>query len=321
MSNLESEPDIIVTNSTELEEIGRSLSDERPLCLLLPLARDMIGRPKKRTRSANSVTFSSAIEEASRETLEESDGGRRTSRSLFVVGVHGKGRLSPGSRAISPKGANCGGAGECAARGEEERKPERSPLYEKTRRVSNKHWARKEGLEKTQTFSGTFTPIVVEAVKGLLPSYSCALPSLGVGPSDAILRISSETLISLLSGKIGGRYVLIDCRFEYEYAGGHISTAENVMTQTGVYHLFNSCLEQGVGSETIFVFYCEYSSVRAPRLAMFMRNEDRRQSTYPYLRFPHLYIMTGGYKDFYNKYRDFCLPRNYVPMDILPKTF
>ena len=64
------------------------------------------------------------------------------------------------------------------------------------------------------------------------------------------------------------------------------------------------------------IFHCEFSSHRGPRLCRFLRNWDRKEhiDVYPKLLLPQLYIMRGGYKEFWNTNPDQCDPRAYLPM-------
>jgi hypothetical protein len=50
--------------------------------------------------------------------------------------------------------------------------------------------------------------------------------------------------------------------------------------------------------------------------ARFMRKCDRLEhgERYPMLSYPELYILDGGYKAFYGKYANLCIPRGYLPM-------
>lgn len=141
------------------------------------------------------------------------------------------------------------------------------------------------------------------------------LPTIGMGPSDSILRVSAETLVEILAGRIRQNYVLLDCRFAHEYNGGHIVSATSVMTVQAVASLFEKHVQSLTPRPTAFIFYCEFSSVRAPRLATCMRNEDRRRCVYPFLLFPNVYVLDGGYRGFFRQYPDFCSPRSYVPME------
>ncbi|TBU00988.1 hypothetical protein CWI36_1472p0010, partial [Hamiltosporidium magnivora] len=135
-----------------------------------------------------------------------------------------------------------------------------------------------------------------------------SLPTLGPGKCDSIQRISTEVVKKCVECKYNIKYKIIDCRFMYEYRGGHIQGAINANTTKQVDSLFSQY--QG----HILIFHCEYSSIRAPRLAKYLRNKDREVNKYPKLFFPEIYIMEGGYKNFYWNFKDFCEPKMYVPM-------
>lgn len=78
-----------------------------------------------------------------------------------------------------------------------------------------------------------------------------------------------------LTALLGGRQpVVVDCRFPFEYSGGHIRGARNVYLQTDMRdRLFaeqpNTQLG-AAGSSTdsglVLVFYCEFSQERGPRM-------------------------------------------------------
>lgn len=86
-----------------------------------------------------------------------------------------------------------------------------------------------------------------------------------------------EQLNSLLNGdydsQIAG-YHIIDCRFDYEYNGGHIRNAVNINTASDIEDfLFNACQSKPPPScsgdptkKTILIFHCEFSVKRAPTL-------------------------------------------------------
>jgi hypothetical protein len=58
----------------------------------------------------------------------------------------------------------------------------------------------------------------------------------------------------------------VDCRFPYEYEGGHIAGAVNVNTWDALETYFLESPKQG---KTVVIFHCEYSAHRAPRLFAF----------------------------------------------------
>ncbi|KAJ9125574.1 hypothetical protein QFC22_000536 [Naganishia vaughanmartiniae] len=153
---------------------------------------------------------------------------------------------------------------------------------------------------------------------------------------DGLVRITHETLRNLLDGHFDdrmNRFHIIDCRFEYEYSGGHIAGAINVNNTNAVESLL---LKQGCGmyndgeilpvpsrsgegheKPTVVVFHCEFSNKRAPAIAKFLRSRDRtlNNDVYPKVHYPELYILEGGYCDFFDKCPDKCEPCAYVPMD------
>jgi M-phase inducer tyrosine phosphatase len=69
---------------------------------------------------------------------------------------------------------------------------------------------------------------------------------------------------------------VIDCRFDYEYNGGHIPGAININTTAAVEELLlRSNTEKPKPSvsgdsmnKTILVFHCEFSAKRAPTLCV-----------------------------------------------------
>ncbi|KAI0432049.1 rhodanese-like domain-containing protein [Xylaria sp. FL1042] len=136
------------------------------------------------------------------------------------------------------------------------------------------------------------------------------------GENDGIPRISRDTFLELLDGKYNESFnqkIIIDCRFEYEYEGGHIDGAINYNDKELLArHLFETPME----GKTILVFHCEYSVHRAPRMARHIRAEDRTANAefYPRLTYPEVYILEGGYSDFFKLQRNRCYPQAYVEM-------
>ncbi|KAG0439589.1 M-phase inducer phosphatase 3 [Dictyocoela muelleri] len=137
------------------------------------------------------------------------------------------------------------------------------------------------------------------------------LPTIGTGHSDSIKRITGDTLIKLINTP--KKFKIIDCRYDYEFIGGHIRNSINVDFKEGVKTIFNNF------KGNLIVFYCEFSSVRAPKLACELRNFDRKVSEYPSLEFPEIYILEGGYSNFFERYSLYCEPNGYVSMSEKPK--
>jgi M-phase inducer tyrosine phosphatase len=146
----------------------------------------------------------------------------------------------------------------------------------------------------------------------------CQLPFVETG-KDALKRISCETLTALIQGQYDANYdekYVIDCRFPYEYEGGHIQSAINVNTMEQLEELFLRRAAAKPNRRTVIVFHCEFSSHRAPRMALHLRKRDRamNMANYPALTFPEIYILRGGYKAFYTEEKSLCEPANYVEM-------
>lgn len=137
------------------------------------------------------------------------------------------------------------------------------------------------------------------------------LPVLGCGRSDSIKRISPNTLNVILSGVLKRNFIVVDARFSYEYQGGHIKNALNHRSEI---ELMDS-LKKAPQKPEIVIFYCEFSSERAPLLAKNFRNADRNQNKYPDLLFPEMYILDGGYKAFFTLYASLCVPISYIQMN------
>lgn len=81
---------------------------------------------------------------------------------------------------------------------------------------------------------------------------------------DCLPRLEKAVLVDLLNGKYNDRYenlIIIDCRFEYEYEGGHINGAVNYNDKEA---LAGNLFDQEIKPNTILVFHCEYSAHRAP---------------------------------------------------------
>lgn len=122
---------------------------------------------------------------------------------------------------------------------------------------------------------------------------------------------------------------IIDCRFEYEFEGGHIRGAKNIPILTGVLNqFFESGDDLQLNKKVIIVFHCEFSSKRAPETYDFVRHLtylyrlkalrkiDRHKNleNWPNLYYPELYLLEGGYSAFWAQYPHYCDPQGYVKM-------
>ncbi|XP_070587204.1 M-phase inducer phosphatase 1-like [Erythrolamprus reginae] len=138
------------------------------------------------------------------------------------------------------------------------------------------------------------------------------------GKHQDLKYIDPEIVVAILNGNFSvfiTQCVIIDCRFPYEYDGGHIKGAINLpMEQDVEDFLLKKPLVSSGNKRIIVVFHCEFSSERAPRMCRFVRERDRLGNEYPTLHYPELYVLKGGYKDFFLKCKSYCEPQSYRPM-------
>ncbi len=154
------------------------------------------------------------------------------------------------------------------------------------------------------------TPLPMEEPEFLLPTVDS-------GNGCTLKTVSCETVNRLLNGDFNDtikKYIIVDCRFEYEYTGGHILNAINIVKPEHAIEKFFK--EQIHDIDTCILFHCEFSSHRAPKMMKEVRNLDRKlhENSYPQLYYPQLYLIKGGYKEFYKNFIDKCEPRAYVEM-------
>lgn len=139
-----------------------------------------------------------------------------------------------------------------------------------------------------------------------------------------------DTLASLMRGEYRDEiasFTVVDCRYPYEFEGGHIRGAKNFYTKEQIMKEFVNSKDgvnkpdasdpNAASKRTILIFHCEFSSERGPNLSRFLRNSDRdtNKECYPALDYPEMYLLNGGYKQFYSKYEDLCDPQAYRPMN------
>lgn len=96
------------------------------------------------------------------------------------------------------------------------------------------------------------------------------------GRHKDLKSISTHTMAKLVSGEYTdsvATFKIIDCRYPYEYEGGHIRDAKNLYTQDDIINeLVNSktdtanVIPDGGVKRNIIVFHCEFSSERGPKL-------------------------------------------------------
>ncbi|KAF9134259.1 cell division cycle- protein [Mortierella sp. 14UC] len=160
--------------------------------------------------------------------------------------------------------------------------------------------------------SDTYIPDPLREECQILPS-----THFNTKPDDTTQRVSPKTVVDVLEGKYEDQYDvlhIIDCRFPYEFEGGHIKSAVNINTTDELDKLLLQ--PATTDKRVLLIFHCEFSSKRAPRLARHLRNQDRawNVSHYPALFYPEVYVMEGGYSSFFEENKSYCWPEAYVKM-------
>ncbi|XP_058852836.1 M-phase inducer phosphatase 1-B-like isoform X2 [Acipenser ruthenus] len=145
-----------------------------------------------------------------------------------------------------------------------------------------------------------------------------ALPTV-TGRHRDLKYITGETMAAVLCGEFNSlieKYFILDCRYPYEYKGGHIKGALNLHKQEDISSFFLTKIITPTSEDkrVAVIFHCEFSSERGPKMCRFLRKEDRSVNEYPALHYPELYILKGGYKDFFPEFKMWCDPQSYCPM-------
>ncbi|KAM9211244.1 M-phase inducer phosphatase 2-like [Leptosomus discolor] len=128
------------------------------------------------------------------------------------------------------------------------------------------------------------------------------------GKHPDLKYISPEMMVAVLTGQFSSLIescVIVDCRYPYEYEGGHIKGAVNLPLERDVeeFLLKKPIVPFDASKRVIVIFHCEFSSERGPRMCRFIREKDRACNEYPHLHYPELYVLKGGYREFFPQYQ------------------
>lgn len=118
--------------------------------------------------------------------------------------------------------------------------------------------------------------------------------------------------------------MIVDCRFSFEFKGGHIDGAINISSFTELEAFFfnDSVLQKNPvefnnDKRRLLVFHCEFSSHRGPMKADQLRYFDRSicGDFYPNLYYPDVVVLEGGYKDYYDSEKTLHKSLSYIEME------
>lgn len=107
--------------------------------------------------------------------------------------------------------------------------------------------------------------VSLDSIMDIEDSHQLQLPHFN-NEEELIPRITKETMADVLDGKYGQLYsrsMVVDCRFEYEYEGGHIEGAINYNDKE---ELAKKLFQEPCTGNTLLIFHCEYSAMRAPNM-------------------------------------------------------
>jgi len=157
-------------------------------------------------------------------------------------------------------------------------------------------------------YTPSMARLVVEADEPSTPAFAgpCAMIPSALDAALGIPSVDGATVRTLMTGAEREGLVLIDCRFPYEHGGGRIRGSVNAYLPADVQRLMHARAHAGIHG--VYVFYCEFSSERAPKMWQHVRNLDRRDhvADYPALSFPQVYVLRGGFDAFFDEYRECC---------------
>lgn len=144
----------------------------------------------------------------------------------------------------------------------------------------------------------------------IMKLYESPVPLLPVGEASHARAICSEQLAKLLTGAYDDHFsqvVVVDCRWPYEFKGGHIRGAISRYTKEAVMEEFLPSLPT-YEQRTAIVFHCEFSQQRGPAQFKNLRDADRKHNLdrYPEMFYPFLFLLEGGYRKFYASYPELC---------------
>lgn len=165
-----------------------------------------------------------------------------------------------------------------------------------------------------------------------IPKKEYCIPTLQI--ESTIPRISAETLAQIINQEYDSFFsnvFIFDCRFFYEYDGGHIISSTNLVERRQLEAIYSRLvlLQQKekklhdmnasnleVEKSVCIIFHCEFSTVRGPAWASLLRNIDRFRNNrnYPKLDFENVFILDKGYQYFFEQYPELTTG-GYRPMD------
>eukprot|EP01096_Ripella_sp_DP13-Kostka_P005330 TRINITY_DN181_c0_g1_i1.p1 TRINITY_DN181_c0_g1~~TRINITY_DN181_c0_g1_i1.p1 ORF type:complete len:638 (-),score=227.90 TRINITY_DN181_c0_g1_i1:153-2066(-) len=127
--------------------------------------------------------------------------------------------------------------------------------------------------------------------------------------------ISADTMHRVMRGEFNGQMselIVIDCRYPYEYQGGHIKGAINcspwniplLINQ----RLFTHNITREMTDNVVIILHCEFSQRRAPKTHTILREVSRRVfgARVDASCYHNCYVLGGGFKNYHAQYKEDC---------------
>jgi M-phase inducer tyrosine phosphatase len=121
-----------------------------------------------------------------------------------------------------------------------------------------------------------------------------------------------------LSNKKFTELRVIDCRFKYEFNGGHILNAININSKNNLREFIQTTNFESVN---LLVLHCEFSQQRGPAMydkflqfnirAGFILECQKKFKG----KIPRICILDGGYAGFFKEFSNMCTPSSYTMMN------
>lgn len=120
--------------------------------------------------------------------------------------------------------------------------------------------------------------------------------------------ITCDQLAYLLKNPKSSPYdnlILLDARSPFEFENCHIKTALNVIYPSQIKKILDDCSNKNACG----ICYCQLSQSRGPKLFQNVRSFDCEKNAdhYPNLSLPQLFILNGGFSEFYKNYPSLCI--------------
>ncbi|CEF66757.1 Rhodanese-like domain-containing protein [Strongyloides ratti] len=123
-----------------------------------------------------------------------------------------------------------------------------------------------------------------------------------------------ETMKTYGERNFNDKFIIVDCRFPYQYNAGHIKGAINLYDISEVRNIFFPANMRKFAQvrRKVPIFY--YTLTKAPEIIRKIREYDRQKKVYE-----NIYLLDGGYEKFYEeeKSKEFCDPYGYIEPNFL----